>query len=108
MELIQITTEMLKLYKLMSQDIETIQRLASLKAEAERDYKKNLRMEILKLRADSVPATLIPDLAKGECADLLFKHIEAESNFTATREVIGIRQTQASLLQSIKKSHEVL
>lgn len=78
-------------------------KLAEEAAETERDYKMALRQEILKLRTDGFPATLITDLAKGEphIADLRFKRDVAKETYKSARDYMNNTRTESSLLQSI-------
>lgn len=99
----QLTEELIKLYRVMNKEIEQLYQQAEIKAETERDFRKNLAQEQLRLKAEGMSVTLIPDLAKGICADLMFARDVADDNFTATREAISVRQVQASMLQTVIK-----
>lgn len=103
MEIIQLNQELMKLYRVMNKEIEQLYEQAEIKAETERDFRKNLAQEQLKLKAEGMSVTLIPDLAKGICADLMFARDIAEDRFIATREAIQLRQVQASMLQTVIK-----
>jgi hypothetical protein len=105
MDFIGITTEMIRVNKRLEQSSGALYKLATAKAEAERDYRKSLAQEILILRSNGLPVTLITDVAKGNLSDLLFKRDATEAQFMSAREAISTLQTQASLLQSILKYH---
>ena len=105
MDFIGITTEMMRVNKRLEQSSGAIYKLATAKAEAERDYRKSLSQEYLILKSSGLSTTLIPDVAKGNLSDLLFKRDATEAQFMAAREALSTLQTQASLLQSILKYH---
>lgn len=77
--------------------------LAKEKAEKERNYRRELAKEIFKLRDQKYPATLIPDLARGNTAELKFERDLAEAKYVAGRDSLEAIQTQMSGLQSILK-----
>jgi hypothetical protein len=59
-------------------------------AEAQRDYKIKRATLTLQMKADKYPATLIPDLVKGDkdVADLKMKFVVAEGIYKACKESI--------------------
>lgn len=75
-------------------------------AEKEREYRVALRQEILKLRSENFPATLISDLARGNVANLKFERDLAESLFKATVESSKAIQAEMSGLQSIYRRQD--
>ncbi|GAF14911.1 hypothetical protein JCM19045_4247 [Bacillus sp. JCM 19045] len=79
--------------------------LAREKAESEKAYKIALRQEILILKDEKYPATLILELAKGheKIADLRFKRDIAREMYKAGLDSMNNTRTEASLLQSILK-----
>lgn len=77
--------------------------LAKRKAETEQAYRKALAMEIMKLRDDKLPATLIPDIARGNTADLKFERDLAEARWTSARDSLDAIKSQVMGLQSILK-----
>lgn len=108
MELIKTIDELYEVHKRISKAILELNRLARLKAEAEREYRMVLSMQYLKLKVEGVSVTLIPDIAKGNCAELMFERDSTEAQFIAVRESIAALQTQASILQSILKYSETV
>jgi len=64
-------------------------------------YRKALAMEMMRLRLDKIPATLIPDIAKGNISDLLFERDLSEAEWTAGRDGLKSLQAQVSALQSV-------
>jgi hypothetical protein len=106
MEVIQVTQELMKVYERLNKAIAEINRLAKYKAEAERNYRMKLSMQYVKLKFEGVSVTLIPDMAKGNVAELMYERDSSEAQFTAVRESIAALQTQASVLQSVLKYQE--
>jgi hypothetical protein len=105
-ELTEITDEMIKVNQRLDKAMVELHRLARVKSQSEHDYRVAIAKDILKLKAEGTPATIIPDLSKGNCAAELLNRDLNESLFTSTRESISILQTQASLLQSILRVQE--
>ena len=104
-ELSEIIQEMRQVRIRMNISAKEIFELARQKAEAERAYKIALRMEILKLKSEGYPATLINDLARGEeqIAELRFQRDLATEKYKAGVESMKTTRTEASLLQTISK-----
>lgn len=105
MDLIKL---MIEVNKRLDEASKSIFKLAKEKAEAEREYRKALAQEYLILKSEGTSVTLIPDIARGRLADLMFQRDASDAMFTAARESLGALQTQASLLQSILKYQEVI
>lgn len=71
-------------------------------AHAEQDYRIALRQEILKLRSDGTPVTLVPDLARGDAkiAKLKFDRDVAETVYKAAQEAIQSYKLQIRITES--------
>lgn len=108
MELIQISKEMYETTKRLDKASKEIFKLAKAKAETERIYREALAKEIMTLRAESVQATLIPDLARGKVAFLKCERDLAHDMFKSAISALEAVKTQSSVLQTISKYHEVL
>lgn len=100
---------MQELYKARDSAIKSLQnsmaRFAEngkLYAEKNRDYRVILRQEILRLKAEGNPATLIEKLARGteEVAAAEFSKIVAENAYKASAENINV---QKLILRSIEE-----
>lgn len=87
----------------ISEASKEIFKLSKAKAEAERTYRTALAQEILKLRADGVQATLIPDIARGEVADLKFERDYATEMHRAAIAAMESLRVEINALQSISK-----
>lgn len=103
MDLISVTQEIHEASQRLGKSADALFVLGKEKAESERDYRKALAQEIMKLRADKVPVSIIVDLAKGNIADVLFQREITEVKFKAGIEAIGAISTQVSALQTIVK-----
>jgi len=71
-------------------------------AQAEKDYKIALRVEILKLRDKKVSVTLAQVLAKGtnSIADLRFKRSVAESLYKSCQEGLNVFKLELRIIES--------
>lgn len=103
MDLISVTQEIHNASKRLSKSADALFSLGRAKAEAERDYRSILAQEMLKLRADGMAATLIPDIARGNVAEHLFQRDFTETQFKAGIEAADAIKTQVSALQTILK-----
>ena len=108
MELIQVTKEMYATAKRIDKATRTIYTLALAKAETEKIYRKELSKEMINLRENGVQATLIPDIARGNAAFLRYERDLARDVYNSANASLRGLQTEASLLQTISKYHEVL
>lgn len=72
------------------------------KAKTEKEYKIRQAQEILKLKAEKYPATLINDLVKGneEVADLRLKRDIAESSYFVALEAMNNLRLEIEILRS--------
>lgn len=107
-EMIEIAQEMRAVCKRLDDASRVMHKYARTKAEKERDYRKALAQEMIKLRAEGLPATLIGDLARGQTADLKFERDLSTDLFKTNIEALGAIKIQASVLQSIFKRNEIL
>ncbi|GIO63544.1 hypothetical protein [Paenibacillus cineris] len=103
MELIEITKEIHEASQRLSKSANALFELGKTKAETERDYRSMLAQEMLKLKADGMQATLIPDVAKGNVSEYLFQRDLAEARFKAGIEAADAIKVQVSALQTILK-----
>lgn len=101
MHLTDITKEIHAASQRLSKSADALFDLGRAKAEAERDYRSMLAKEMLKLKADKMPTTLIPDLAKGNVSNFLFQRDLAEARFKAGIEAADSIKVQVSALQTI-------
>lgn len=107
-ELSEIIQEMRHTKNRMDKVIKEVYKQAKLKDAAEREYRQSLAQAILKLKAEGVQATLIPDIARGQTADLKFSRDIAKSLYDSARDSMETLRTEASLLQTISKYQDEL
>lgn len=103
MELIRVTDEIYAASKRLSEAADALFKLGKEKAESERNYRHALAIEMVRLRDEKLPATLIPDVARGNLSDLLFERDLAEVRFKAGIEAVDAIKSQTSSLQTIIK-----
>lgn len=72
------------------------------KAKTERNYKVRQAQEILKLRADGQPVTIIQDLVKGneEVAELRLRRDIAESSYFVALEAMNNLRLEVEILRT--------
>lgn len=104
-EITQIISEMRATKERLDAEKRGIFTLAKARAQTERAYKVALRQEILALKEQGYPATLIHDLAKGSevVAELRLQRDIARELYNSGRDSIRSTQIEASLLQTISK-----
>jgi len=103
MSYIDVIDEMKAVNKRLTNAIIELNRLAKAKAEAERDYRIAIFKCIVELKEQGLGMTIIPDIAKGKCADEMYQRDLTDGLFTAVRDSISALQTQSTMLQSILK-----
>ena len=108
MEITNITKELYESSKRLENGSKEIFNLAKEMAEAEREYRKALTIEILKLKHGGMSITLINEIARGNTAELKFARDLGEAKYTAARDSLKAIQIQISALQTIIKFQEEL
>lgn len=103
MDIITVTDELHAAYKRLESAGNTLFKLAREKAESEREYRQALALEIMRLREEGLPATLIADVARGDISELLFNRDMAEIKYKSACELLDSIKTQVSALQTIIK-----
>ena len=106
MELQSITAELRMAGSRLSKGAEELFKLAREKAESERDYRQALAREIMSLRQEGVPVSIIGDLARGNIAEEKFRRDLADAKYIAGREALESVRAQVSALQSILRYQE--
>lgn len=71
-------------------------------AEAESNYRQALATKILELRAEGMPVTITPDVARGtkEIAELKLERDCAEALFKAAQESIQVNKLRIKILEA--------
>ena len=103
MELTQVTSEIYDASKRLSEGSKQLFKLAKESAEAERDYRAALATEIISLKIEGLQATLIPDVARGNTAELKFQRDLKEAQYTSGRDSLKAIMAQVNALQTIVK-----
>lgn len=102
MELNNITQELYQGSKRLEEGSKEIFNLAKEMAEKERDYRRALAIEKMRLREEEkLPVGLIDDVSRGNLADLRFERDLAKEKYTAGRDSLKAIQIQIGALQSI-------
>lgn len=101
MEYIKVIELMRECQQRLSKASKELFKLARDKADAEHIYRAALAKEILILRTEKYPVTLIPDIARGNTAKQKLERDLADAMFTAGRESISALQSEARILQEI-------
>lgn len=98
MDLLQ---ELWRINDLLSKALEQFKQRAKDYAKAQRDYRVLLRQEILRLRAEGLPVTIIGDLARGqeEVAKAKEQEIINEGLYKSCQEAINAYKLQIRLIQ---------
>lgn len=107
-ELSEIIKEMRETRTRLNIASKEIFKLATAKAEAERQYQIAKHQEILKLKSEGMAATLISDMVKGNehVADLRFQRDIAKDKYNGGKDSMKATITEASLLQTISKYND--
>jgi len=86
----------------LTQSIKLLRKNGEKLAACERDYKIKLRQEILKLRTEGTPVTLISQIIYGvpEVAELRFKRDVAEVMYQTNQEHINVIKLQLRLIEA--------
>lgn len=102
-EISQVTQMMYETSQRIDKATRTIYDLAKEKAETERQYRMELSKQITSLRSEGVQATLIPDIARGNVAELKQKRDYARDMYRSAISSLEALKTEASVLQTISK-----
>ncbi|QDI90228.1 hypothetical protein EPH95_02780 [Salicibibacter halophilus] len=108
MEFQSITKEMYTTSQRIDKASKEVFKLAKERAEAERSYRIALHQEIIHLRNEGMPASLINDVARGRCADLKFERDSALEMHRSALAALESIQVQGSLLQTISRNQEYM
>lgn len=103
MEITHVTSEIHAASQRLSKSADALFDLGREKAEKERDYRSALAQEILKLKTEGMPVSIINEVAKGNVSERLFQRDLAEARFKAGIEAADAIKVQVSALQTILK-----
>ena len=102
-EISDITREIYESGKRLEKGSKELFSLAKEMAESEALYRKQLALEIIKLRDAKMPISIISDIARGNISDLKLKRDTAEFKYKAAISSLNAIQNQMSGLQTILK-----
>lgn len=106
MHLTDISQEIYDICKRLNKASQEIFRLGREKSEFERDYRMSLSKELLRLRVEGMAATLIPDIARGNVSDALFKRDVSESTYQSAIQSMNVLKANLSALQSLLRNQQ--
>ncbi|MBU5486488.1 hypothetical protein KQI86_19490 [Clostridium sp. MSJ-11] len=106
MDYIEVGQAIYDTSKRIEKGVNAITEKAKEYAENEKKYRIALAKEIMKLKAEGLQATLIPDVARGNVADLKFKRDLSELEYKAYRDMIEGLKAELSGLQTIYRRLE--
>ncbi|HHV27948.1 MAG TPA: hypothetical protein GXX63_12245 [Tissierellia bacterium] len=75
-------------------------------AEAEQQYRMQLAREIMRLRDEKLPVTVINDVARGNLAKVKYKRDLAELTYKTSRDMLNALQGQLSGLQTLYRRQD--
>jgi len=104
-EMQEVTSAIWNTAQRLEHGVDTIAKKAKEYAMAEKEYRIALRKEIVKLRTEKMPVTLINDVARGseDVVELKFNRDLALETYKASRDMLNALGTEVSSLQSILK-----
>jgi hypothetical protein len=103
---VEIAQEIYAAVKRLQKSGDKLFTLARVYAEAEQNYRQALGIEIMKLRDEKVPVTLIGDVARSNVSNLKFNRDMAEFKYKAGRDKVQALQAEISALQTLYKRQE--
>lgn len=102
-ELQSVTQAIMDDRERVTKSIKVLWQLARKKAETEQKYRKALEIEIMDLKGEGMPVTIINDLARGRCSDMKYKRDLAEAEYRVAVASLSALETSISALQTISK-----
>lgn len=103
MEVVSTVESLKEATERLSNASKQVFKMARLRAESERAYRIELSKQIMTLRGEGVQATLIPDLARGNAAELKYERDLNHELHRSAMSSIGALQVEIQSLQSILK-----
>ena len=105
MELIKVGEQLYKTSLRLDKAPAEINKQAKAYAEAEREYRQALSIEIMKLKADGMAVSILGDVARGNVSDLKYKRDLAQGLFKGAIESKRALEAELSALQSLNKNY---
>ncbi|WP_242957634.1 hypothetical protein [Clostridium cochlearium] len=105
-DVVEIAQEIYRAAKRLNKSGDKLFSLAREYAEAEQEYRKALGVEIMKLREQKVPVSIVGDVARANVAEIKFNRDLAEFRYKAGRDKAQALQAEISALQTLYKRQE--
>mgnify|MGYP000872136403 FL=1 len=104
-ELIEVSKAIWNTSQQLDTDMKTLLDRAKDSAVKEKTYRIALAKKIITLRTEKVPATLIPDIARGSdgVSESKFQRDLSREMYKSTKELLKGREAQLSSLQTLIK-----
>jgi hypothetical protein len=100
-ELTSITKMMLETSERLDKASRSLYKMAKKKAESEKLYRIALMREIMQLKEERMPATLISDVARGKVADLKYQRDLDTETYKASLAALEALRSESSTLKAI-------
>ena len=108
MELIQVTQQLLEANQRLSKATKEVFKMARERAQTEKVYRMELAKQMTRLRIEGVQATLIPDIARGNIAELKEQRDLAKELHRSAIQSIQALQVEIQAWQSVLRNYEEL
>jgi len=106
MDIVNISQEIYNTAKRIESGVNTLHQYAAKYAEAEKEYRFKLAREIMKLKEEKTPMTIISDVARGNIAEHKFKRDLAEVEYKTSRDMLNALQSELSALQTLYRRQD--
>lgn len=106
MDMVSVGEAIYETSKRLKEGSDVLYKYAREYAEAEHQYRIALAREIMRLRDEGLPVTIIGDVARGNTGDLKYKRDLAEVTYKTTRDMLNAMQAEMSGLQTLYKRQE--
>lgn len=103
MEAIQVASNITKLIEAIRSEGGRSAELIQAEAATMRDYDKAMSVASIELKAQGTAVTMIKELSKGACSDLLFDMIVAQKSLKAHWQRLDYLKAQLNGYQSINR-----
>lgn len=103
---VEIAQEIYTAAKRLQKSGDKLFSLAREYAEAEQKYRQALGIELMKLRDEKVPVSIVGDVARANISNLKFERDMAEFRYKAGRDKSQALQAEISALQTLYKRQE--
>ncbi|KOR24170.1 hypothetical protein [Clostridium sp. L74] len=105
-DIVEIAQEIYNAAKRLQKSGDKLFALAKEYAKAEQKYRQALGMEIMKLRGEKVPVSIVGDIARANISNLKFERDLSEYRYKAGRDKAQALQAEISALQTLYKRQE--